>query len=261
MRIAMGIEYRGTHFLGWQRLRQGRSVQAVVEAAISKVANHKVTTACAGRTDSGVHAHYQVVHFDTDAQRDNHSWVFGCNSNLPRDVSVLWALPVADSFHARFSATGRTYCYCILNRVARPGLLDGLVTWECRPLDVERMQKAAEPLKGEHDFSGYRALACQSKSPVRHVRRIELSQLAERIVITVEANAFLHHMVRNIAGVLMSIGKHKASVEWPAQILAGRDRTAGGVTAPAAGLYLVAIDYPDWPALPAPPLAAWPAWE
>lgn len=261
MRIALGIEYCGTHFQGWQRLRNGRSVQASVEAAISKVADHNVTTACAGRTDSGVHARYQVVHFDTQARRDPHSWVLGCNSQLPKDVSVLWAQPVEDDFHARFSATGRTYRYCILNRVARPGLLHGLVTWECRPLDSMRMQAAAESLIGEHDFSGYRALSCQSKSPIRHVRRLSVAQNHERIVIEIEANAFLHHMVRNIAGVLMTIGRGKAAVEWSAEILAGRDRTAGGVTAPAAGLYLTAIDYPARAGLPAPPSAPWPAWD
>lgn len=258
MRIALGIEYCGRRYQGWQRLRQGRSVQACVEQAISRVADHETHTLCAGRTDSGVHARYQVVHFDTGAQRDMHGWVLGCNSHLPGDISVLWAQQVEDRFHARFSAIGRTYRYYILNRVARPGLLQGLVTWECRPLDADRMQQAVAPLIGEHDFSGYRALACQSKSPVREVRRLKVRRHGEQIMIEIEANAFLHHMVRNIAGVLMSIGMHKAPVEWAAEILTGRDRTAGGVTAPATGLYLEAIDYPDWAALPAPPSQAWP---
>ena len=261
MRIALGIEYCGTHFQGWQRLRDGRSVQACIETALSRVANHEVTTACAGRTDSGVHACYQVVHFDTDAERDMHGWVLGCNTHLPEDVSILWALPMDDRFHARFSATGRTYRYCILNRTARPGLLHGLVTWECRPLDIARMRAAAEPLVGEHDFSGYRALSCQSKSPVRHVRQVNVGRQDDRVVIEIEANAFLHHMVRNIAGVLISIGKGKAQVSWSAEILAARDRTAGGVTAPAEGLYLVDIEYPEWAALPAAVPAPWPAWD
>lgn len=260
MRIALGIEYCGTHFQGWQRLRDGRNVQSCVEMALSRVADHEVTTACAGRTDSGVHACYQVVHFDTEAERDMHGWVLGCNTHLPWDISVLWAQAVEDRFHARFSAIGRTYRYCILNRTARPGLLHGLVTWECRPLDVARMQAATEPLIGEHDFSGYRALSCQSKSPVRHVRRLTVSRQDECIVMAIEANAFVHHMVRNIAGVLMTIGKGNADVTWSAKVLAGRDRTAGGVTAPPDGLYLAGIDYPAWAGLPPPSAAGWPAW-
>jgi len=261
MRIALGIEYRGTHFQGWQRLREGRNVQSCVESAIAQVANHDVTTACAGRTDSGVHARYQVVHFDTEAEREMHGWVLGCNAHLPEDVSVLWAQPVDERFHARVSATARIYHYCILNRAARPGLLHGLVTWECRPLDVTCMQAAAKPLVGEHDFSGYRALSCQSKSPIRDVRRLEINCRDDRIVIGIEANAFLHHMVRNIAGVLIMIGMGKAEPDWSAEILAGRDRTAGGVTAPAAGLYLVGVEYPEWVGLPPPPAARWPAWD
>lgn len=259
MRIALGIEYNGSRYQGWQRLRQGHSVQACVEAALSKVANHPVTTLCAGRTDSGVHARCQVVHFDTGAERQPHAWVLGSNSNLPQDISVLWAHPVEERFHARFSATGRTYRYHILNRVARPGLLAGLVTWECRPLDAERMQRAAVDLIGEHDFSGYRAQACQSKSPVREVRRLDVVRRGDQIMIEIEANAFLHHMVRNIAGVLMAIGQGKAPVTWAGEILAGRNRTVGGVTAPADGLYLEAIDYPTWAGLPAAPVSAWPA--
>lgn len=261
MRIALGIEYCGTQFQGWQRLRNGRSVQACVETALSRVADHEVTTACAGRTDSGVHARYQVVHFDTEAVRDPHGWVFGCNTHLPADVSVLWAQPVEERFHARFSATGRTYRYCILNRPARPGLLHGLVTWECRPLDITRMRAAVEPLVGEHDFSGYRALSCQSKSSIREVRRLEVRGQGDHMVIEIEANAFLHHMVRNIAGVLMDIGKGRAEVSWSGEILAGRDRTVGGVTAPPDGLYLVGIDYPDWAGLPPPSPMPWPAWD
>ncbi len=260
MRIALGIEYCGSRFNGWQRLRHGRSVQACIEQAISRVANHDVTVGCAGRTDSGVHARYQVVHFDSTAEREPRSWVLGCNVHLPEDVSVLWAQPVDDRFHARFSAIGRTYRYYILNRTARPGVFAGLLTWECRPLDAGRMHAAAQALVGSHDFSGYRALGCQSKSPVRDLRRIAVNRRGEIVTIEVEANAFLHHMVRNIAGVLMSVGCGKARPEWVGEILAGRDRTRGGVTAPAAGLYLVAIDYPDGVDLPPPQPAAAP-WD
>lgn len=256
MRIALGIEYDGRGFQGWQRLRAGRTIQGCVEAALSKVADHEVRTACAGRTDSGVHAIYQVVHFDTESRRDSHAWVLGSNVHLPADVSVLWAREVEERFHARFSATGRTYRYCILNRAARPGLLKGLATWEWRPLQVERMQSAAAALIGEHDFSGYRALACQSRSPVRQVRRLEIRRRGHWVLIEIEANAFLHHMVRNIAGVLMAIGKHKAPVGWAAEILARRDRTAGGVTAPPDGLYLAAIDYPAPFGLPRPDMVS-----
>ncbi len=261
MRIALGIEYCGSRFNGWQRLRNGRSVQSCVEKAISKVADHEVTVGCAGRTDSGVHARYQVIHFDSDAERDSRSWVLGCNVHLPDDVSVLWAQPVEARFHARFSAIGRTYRYFIINRIARPGVFAGLVSWECRPLDAECMHESAQLLVGRHDFSGYRALGCQSKSPVRDLRRIEVSRQGEMVMIEVEANAFLHHMVRNIAGVLMSIGKGKAPPAWTGEILGGRDRTAGGITAPADGLYLVGIQYPEWVTLPSPPVNAGPAWD
>lgn len=261
MRIALGIEYCGSRFNGWQRLRNGRSVQACVEKAISKVANHEVTVGCAGRTDSGVHARYQVIHFDSEAERDPRSWVLGCNVHLPDDVSVLWSQPVEDRFHARFSAIGRTYRYYIINRIARPGVFAGLVSWECRPLDAECMHESAQVLVGSHDFSGYRALGCQSKSPIRNLRRIEVSRRGEMVMIEVEANAFLHHMVRNIAGVLVSIGKGKARPQWTGEILSGRDRTIGGITAPADGLYLVGIEYPEWVTLPSPPANAEPAWD
>lgn len=260
MRIAFGVEYCGRDFQGWQRLKHGRSVQACVEAALSKVANHPVNTACAGRTDSGVHACYQVIHIDTEARREPHGWVLGCNTNLPDDVSVLWAQPVSEDFHARYSATGRRYCYVILNRMVRPGLLRGLVSWECRPLALEPMQEAAHCLIGKHDFSGYRALACQSKSPVREVRHVEIGRQGDFVVIDIEANAFLHHMVRNIAGVLMAIGMGKAPVSWAREILACRDRTVGGVTAPATGLYLTDVTYSAAYGLPPALVPDWHYW-
>ena len=209
-----------------------------------------VQVQCAGRTDAGVHALLQVAHFDVSVEREDHAWVLGGNANLPAGISILWAVNVVDDFHARFSATGRTYRYVILNRRARPGLLQGRVSWEYRPLQVARMIEASGALIGEHDFTSYRAVACQAKSPIRDVRRLEISQQGEFIVIEIEANAFLHHMVRNIAGVLMAIGMGKEKTAWAAEVLAARDRTLGGVTAPADGLYLVDVQYPSHYQLP-----------
>lgn len=245
MKIALGLEYCGSQYSGWQRQGHTVSVQQRVEEALSSVANEQIIVHCAGRTDAGVHALHQVIHFETGAERENHAWVLGGNVNLPPDISVLWAKRVADDFHARFSATGRTYVYKILNRPARPGVMNGKITWNYRPLDETLMQQAAESLIGEHDFTSYRAVECQAKSPVRTVRLLEVSRQGETITIKIEANAFLHHMVRNIAGVLMTIGAGKAPVEWSGEVLAARDRTLGGVTAPADGLFLTNVSYPD----------------
>lgn len=256
MRIAMGVEYDGSGFCGWQLQEQGvRTVQGAVEAAVGRVAAHPARVHCAGRTDTGVHATAQVIHFDTRAIRDERAWVFGSNANLPKDVAVLWARPVPEDFHARFSATGRAYRYVILNRPIRPTFLRGRVSWACLPLEATRMAEAARDLLGEHDFSAYRAVACQAKSPVRTIRRLEVTRAGEFVFIDVEANAFLHHMVRNIAGVLMAVGEGVRDPDWTAELLAARDRSAGGVTAPAEGLYLVAVDYPARFGLPTPPPA------
>lgn len=250
MRIAAGIEYCGSGFHGWQRQKKRRNVQQNVEAALSTVADHPVIIHCAGRTDAGVHALHQVIHFDTSAEREIHSWVFGGNVNLPRDIGINWAIPVDEDFHARFSATARTYRYIILNRRSRPAVYNRLVTWEYQPLDEMLMAKAAMALVGEHDFTSYRAQACQAKSPVREIRKLEIARDGDIVIIEIEANAFLHHMVRNIAGVLMMIGMGKESVEWAKQVLDARDRTAGGVTAAPDGLYLIHISYPDKYPLP-----------
>lgn len=260
MRIAAGIEYDGSNFCGWQLQKDAvRTVQGEIEAALGKVANQTVRVHCAGRTDTGVHATGQVIHFDTDAQRDERAWVFGANANLPKDVVLLWAKPVSDAFHARFSATRRAYRYVIFTREVRPTFLAGRVTWHYRDLDVERMQEAGRLLIGEHDFSSYRAVACQAKSPVRTLHHLEVSRRGPFIFIDVEANAFLHHMVRNIAGVLMSIGEGEKPVSWSREVLEARDRTLGGVTAHPAGLYLQRVVYPDHFALPQlPPLS--PVW-
>lgn len=246
MRIAMGIEYDGTGFAGWQRQRHDAdTIQQRVEEALSKVANHPVEVICAGRTDTGVHATGQVIHFNTDTQREERAWTFGTTANLPKKIAILWARPVADHFHARFSAQRRAYRYVIFTRHVRPTFLASRVSWHCQPLDLLRMQAAAEPLLGEHDFSAYRAVACQAKSPVRTLHRLELSASGPYVFIDLEANGFLHHMVRNIAGVLMAIGMGERPVEWSQEVLDGRDRSLGGVTAPPGGLYLTRVSYPE----------------
>ena len=257
MRIAAGIEYCGSAFNGWQSQEQGRNVQDCVEAALSRVADHPLRVHCAGRTDAGVHALQQVIHFDTTARREAHAWVLGGNVNLPPDVRILWASPVAEDFHARFSATGRQYRYLILNRTAAAAVHHRQVSWECRHLDVGRMQQAACDLLGEHDFSAFRAVACQAKSPVRELRRLDVRRHGDLIIIDASANAFLYHMVRNIAGVLMAIGLGRQAVDWAGQVLHSRDRTLGGVTAPADGLYLVGVEYPEACGLPGLPVSQW----
>lgn len=254
MRIALGIEYDGSAFNGWQAQQAGvRTVQSAVEQALSAVAAHPVSVVCAGRTDTGVHATGQVVHFDSDAIRSPRAWTLGANTQLPPDVSVRWAQPVAETFHARFSATARQYRYVILNQPTRPALLRNRASWQMRPLDAARMNAAAAYLIGEHDFTAYRAQQCQSKSPVRVMRRLTVTRHGDYLTIDVLANAFLHHMVRNIAGVLMTIGHGEREPDWARAVLEGRDRKLGGVTAPPQGLYLVAVEYPAEFAVPSVP--------
>lgn len=245
MRIALGIEYDGSAFSGWQLQDDARTVQGCVEDALSKVADHPVRVTCAGRTDAGVHGIGQVVHFDSEAARSMRSWMFGANANLPKQISVTWAQQVADDFHARFSAMRRRYRYVILTRPVRPTFLAGRVSWDYRPLDGQRMAEAGAYLIGEHDFSSYRALACQAKSPVRTVHRLDVTRQNDLIFIDIEANAFLHHMVRNIAGVLMAVGAGEREPVWAREVLEMRDRTLGGVTAPPHGLYLMEVGYPE----------------
>jgi len=257
MRVALAVEYDGTPYCGWQYQDHSPSVQEHVEKALSKVANGPVRVICAGRTDTGVHATAQVIHFDTEVMRSMHSWVFGANANLPDSISVLWAQEVDREFHARFSAIRRRYRYVILNRRIRHALLANRVVWEYRPLDEARMAAAAAYLVGEHDFSSYRALACQAKSPVRTLYQLDVSRQGELVILDLEANAFLHHMVRNIAGVLMTIGAGEQEPEWAKKVLELRDRTLGGITARSGGLYLTGVDYPaefDLPALSRLPL-------
>jgi tRNA pseudouridine38-40 synthase len=243
MRIALGIEYDGTDFNGWQRLKTDVSVQGVLEQALSKVADHPVEVSCAGRTDAGVHGRCQVVHFDTEARRDMRGWVLGTCSNLPASVAVLWAQPVLDSFHARYAARSRRYRYHILNRPVRAALDARYVTWERLPLDAQRMHVAAQALLGEHDFSAFRALSCQAAHPRRSVLAVSVRREGEQLFVDIEANAFLHHMVRNIVGSLLLIGRGEQPVEWLADLLAGRDRQVAGPTALASGLTFVGPRY------------------
>jgi tRNA pseudouridine38-40 synthase len=253
-RIAVGVEYDGSAYAGWQAQPAVASVQAVTERALSRIADAPVALVCAGRTDAGVHASGQVAHFDTAAERSVRSWVLGANSELPADVSLGWAQPVPDHFHARYSAEARTYRYLILNRGARAALYAHRAAWVHRPLDVQRMAEAARVLVGEHDFSAFRAAECQAKSPIRRLEQLSVVRCGDWLTIEATANAFLHHMVRNIAGLLIRVGRGDAAPAWAREVLEGRDRTLGAPTAPAAGLYLVRVRYPAVFALPVPPL-------
>lgn len=254
MRYALGVEYDGRPFFGWQTQRQEPTVQAELERALGGVANHPVSVVCAGRTDTGVHARCQVVHFDSDAERSRRSWILGANSNLPKGVCVLWLQPVSQDFHARFSAYARSYRYVILNRWIRPAIDYGLVSWQRQPLDHETMHEAAQALLGEHDFSAFRSAGCSANHPVRDVQAIEVRRDGERVTIDVTANGFLYHMVRNIVGSLMDVGLGERPVGWMRELLEGRDRTRAGVTAPPDGLYFLGVRYPEAFGLPeAPP--------
>ena len=253
MRYALGIEYDGSAFKGWQLQRhQVQTVQAAVESALARVAAHPVRVVCAGRTDTGVHAAGQVVHFESESQRDPRNWVLGANVNLPPSVALSWAKQVNDTFHARFSAESRSYRYLILNRPTRSSLLAARATWVHRPLDAAAMHAAGQALVGTHDFSSYRAIGCQAKSPVRTLHSLQVRRRGELIDLRVHANAFLHHMVRNIAGVLIAVGRGERPPEWAAEVLAHRDRTLGGVTAPPHGLYFERVWYPAAFAIPEP---------
>lgn len=245
MRIALGIEYDGSRYHGWQAQQPGvDSVQARVDLAVSFVADEPVKVVCAGRTDAGVHATEQVVHFDTLASRDLRAWVQGVNSRLPGDVCVKWAVGVPDDFHARFSAFARRYRYVILNEPVRPAIMGTHVSWCSRPLDADRMHEAAQHLRGENDFTSFRAAGCQSNSPMRFLSDISVTRNGPLVVVDVRANAFLHHMVRNIVGSLMVVGSDRREPAWIGELLAARNRNLAAATAPPYGLYLVQVDYP-----------------
>ncbi|MEE2001629.1 tRNA pseudouridine(38-40) synthase TruA [Alkalimonas sp. MEB108] len=244
MRIALGIEYDGSAFYGWQRQQEVASVQQHLEQALSRVADEAILTQCAGRTDAGVHATGQVVHFDSRAERSDKGWIMGTNSHLPAGISVRWAKQVPDDFHARFSATARRYRYIILNQPYRPAILQAGLSHYHQPLDAQRMHQAGQCLLGEHDFSAFRAIQCQSKSPNRFIHHLNVQRVGPYVVIDIKANAFVHHMVRNITGSLLEVGMGRQPVDWLAELLAAKDRTKAAATAKAGGLYLVAVDYP-----------------
>jgi len=263
-RFALGVEYDGSDFSGWQRLnkpgepersdrvRRGEpTVQAAVEEALSFVAGHPVASTCAGRTDAGVHAACQVVHFDSPSRRDPRGWVLGATTRLPPAICALWCVPVADDFHARFSARARRYRYRILNRAVRPALQRQYLSWERRPIDADAMHRAAQALRGEHDFSAFRTVHCQAPHPRRDLQEIRVTRAGEIVEVEIQANAFLHHMVRNIVGSLLPVGRGEQPEGWIAELLAGRDRAVAGPTAPPDGLVFVGPRYPSECRLPA----------
>jgi tRNA pseudouridine38-40 synthase len=250
MRIAIGIEYDGTAYNGWQRQENGAGVQECIERALSSVANEKVSVQGAGRTDAGVHASAQVAHFDSASQRSERGWLLGANSTLPDDISLSWVQPVSDEFHARFSATSRSYRYEILNRLVRPALERKRAWWIYQPLDARLMNDAAQLLVGTHDYSAFRAAECQAKSAQREIYEISVIRRGDRLTLDIRANAFLHRMVRNIIGSLVAVGLGEQRPAWIADVLASRDRKCGGIGAPAHGLTLVGVRYPDHFELP-----------
>ncbi|MBB3277191.1 MULTISPECIES: tRNA pseudouridine(38-40) synthase TruA [unclassified Pseudoxanthomonas] len=255
MRYALGVEYDGSGFQGWQRLSKSgtpdeTSVQSVLENALSRVANAQVDTICAGRTDAGVHAQCQVVHFDSDAPRDPRSWVLGATANLPPAVCVRWCQPMPDDFNARFSARARRYRYRLVNRIVRPALERHMLSWERMPLDADAMHRAAQALLGENDFNAFRTVHCQSPHAFRDLQAISVRREGEQVRVDVQANAFLHHMVRNIVGSLLVVGRGEKPESWIAELLAGRDRTVAGPTAPPDGLVFVSPLYPSHWRLP-----------
>ncbi len=254
-RFAARVEYHGGHYHGWQAQPHlaVATVQEEVEAALGKVAEAPVSTICAGRTDTGVHGYGQIIHFDAPAARSVKAWTLGVNRHLPDDIRLHWVAPVSSKFHARFSALSRRYRYVVLTTPIRSALLEGLVCWYRQPLDLDHMNIAASMLVGEQDFSAFRAAGCQATTPMREVFNCVVEQTGDLVIIDITANAFLHHMVRNIAGSLLAVGSGKQTTEWFSRILRGRDRTVAAETAPASGLYLVEVVDPELSNLPATP--------
>ncbi len=243
MRIAFGVEYEGTHYSGFQRIPHAVSIQQKIEEALSKIANHPVQIVCAGRTDAGVHAEEQVIHCDTSAIRADKAWTFGVNQYLPPDIRILWAKIVDETFHARFSARSRRYRYHILNREIGSALLRDRVLHHPYPLDEKRMDTAAQALIGEHDFSSFRAAGCQAKHAIREIFSLHVSRHGDRLTVDIHANAFLHHMVRNIVGSLLMVGDGRKPETFIKDALLAKDRTQAGPTAPPQGLYFYRVEY------------------
>lgn len=255
LRIALGVCYDGSAYHGWQVQQDGlNTIQQQVEKALSIVANQPIVVVCAGRTDAGVHASGQVLHFDTMAYRSDQAWISGVNSNLPYDISITWAKEVNECFHARYGAFARRYRYLIYNHEIRPAILRKAIGWCFQPLDEKRMQVAARFLLGKHNFSSFQGVGCQSKTPIRTIFQIEIFRIQRMVVIEIQANAFLSHMVRNIAGVLVAIGNGGKEPKWAESVLKARDRRQGGATISPNGLYLVEVSYPAEFKLPRIPL-------
>ncbi len=249
-RWAAVVEYDGSGYNGWQRQKHSTTVQEKVERALSRVGNEPITLVCAGRTDAGVHATHQVIHFDSTATRAARNWLLGVNANLPDDIRLRWVGAVDAGFSARFSAHSRTYRYVICSRPQRPGLFHRAVTWVDYGLDVDAMHRAGQCLLGERNFSSFRAAGCQSNTPFRDVQQLDVFRFGELVVLQIRANAFLHHMVRNITGALLAVGRGQRDASWLAALLEARDRTQAPPTAPSAGLYLVGVGYPDGCGIP-----------
>jgi len=244
MKLALGVEYLGTNFHGWQLQKSGiRTVQQVVEEALSSIADEPIRVFCSGRTDAGVHAIEQIIHFETNVEREDKAWLFGGNVNLPCDVNFKWAKQVNDDFHARFNAHARQYHYKIHNTPVRSALIGSHSLWEPRNLDIDAMRIAAEYLLGEHDFSSFRGSLCQAKSPIKTIEFIRLTQTDDEILLDIKANAFLHHMVRNIVGTLLKVGRGEKPIEWVQEVLEAKDRREAGATAPPQGLYFLKAFY------------------
>jgi tRNA pseudouridine38-40 synthase len=247
VRLALGISYNGQAYQGWQSQLSGQTVQDQLETALSKLAAHRVSTLCAGRTDTGVHGLMQVIHFDTPLDRAPNSWVRGTNALLPRDIAVQWAQPISAEFHCRASALSRRYAYILLESPVRPSVDAGLVGWTFKPLEQAAMLRAASHLVGEHDFSSFRASACQALSPVKTLQRIDISRQGAYWRFEFEANAFLHHMIRNIMGCLIAVGQGKKPPEWLKEVLLARNRDVAAPTFSPHGLYFLGPRYaPHW---------------
>ncbi|HEX2549068.1 MAG TPA: tRNA pseudouridine(38-40) synthase TruA [Gammaproteobacteria bacterium] len=253
MKIALGVEYNGHGLYGWQYQTNLPTVQGHLENALSVIADHPIKLTCAGRTDANVHATNQVVHFETEAKRIPRAWIQGTNTHLPENIAVRWMKEVSQDFHARYSATSRRYRYLIYNELSRPALLAHRVTWQYDDLNIATMQTAANFLLGEQDFSSFRSAECESRTPMRNVMHISIYRQDSMIMIEIEANAFLHHMVRNIVGVLIRIGRGFEEPEWMLEVLNARDRRKAADTAPASGLYLIKVGYPEAFEIPTPP--------